>query len=170
MAHPLLRGYRSAMYKLLVLLKPGPHPESRSPMIKYELKCRKDHVFEAWFYDSATYDKQAASGKVVCPVCNSRKVTKAPMAPRIARSRGERAAEETKQMAAALKALAELRDHVEKNADYVGEQFAEEARKIHYGEADKRNIYGEASREEARELAEEGIDVAVIPWLPRGDA
>ena len=139
-------------------------------MIKYELKCRKDHVFEAWFYDSATYDKQAAGGKVVCPVCNSRKVTKAPMAPRIARSKGERAADEAKQMAAAMKVLAELRDHVEKNADYVGEQFAEEARKIHYGEADKRNIYGEASKEEARELVEEGIDVAVIPWIPRGDA
>lgn len=139
-------------------------------MIKYELKCRKDHVFEAWFYDSATYDKQAAGGKVVCPVCNSRKVTKAPMAPRIARSKGERAADEAKQVAAAMKALAELRDHVEKNADYVGEQFAEEARKIHYGETDKRNIYGEASKEEAKELVEEGIDVAVIPWLPRSDA
>lgn len=139
-------------------------------MIKYELKCRKDHVFEAWFYDSATYDKQAAGGKVVCPVCNSRKITKAPMAPRIARSKGERAKDEAKQVAAAMKVLAELRDHVEKNADYVGEQFAEEARKIHYGETDKRNIYGEASKEEAQELAEEGIDVAVIPWLPRGDA
>src|SRR3546814_6899390 len=99
-------------------------------MIKYELKCRKDHVFEAWFYDSATYDKQAAGGKVVCPVCNSRKVTKAPMAPRIARSTGERAADEAKQAAAAMKALAAIRDHVEKTADYVGEQFAEEARKI----------------------------------------
>lgn len=139
-------------------------------MIKYELKCRKDHVFEAWFYDSATYDKQAAGGKVVCPVCNSRKVTKAPMAPRIARSKGERAADEAKQAAAAMKALAAIRDHVEKNADYVGDQFAEEARKIHYGETDKRNIYGEASKDEAKELVEEGIDVAVIPWLPRGDA
>ena len=62
-------------------------------MIKYELKCRKDHVFEAWFYDSATYDKQAAGGKVVCPVCGSRKVTKAPMAPRIGRSKADQAAE-----------------------------------------------------------------------------
>lgn len=139
-------------------------------MIKYELKCRKDHVFEAWFYDSATYDKQAAGGRIVCPVCNSRKITKAPMAPRIARSKSERAADEAKQVAVAMKALGELRDHVEKNADYVGDQFAEEARKIHYGETDKRNIYGEASKEEAKELVEEGIDVAMIPWLPRGDA
>lgn len=139
-------------------------------MIKYELKCRKAHVFEAWFYDSAAYDKQAAGGKVVCPVCGSRKVTKAPMAPRLARSKGAQAADEARQMAKAMKALTELREHVEKNADYVGEKFPEEARKIHYGETDKRNIYGEASKEEAKELAEEGIDVAMIPWLPRSDA
>lgn len=143
-------------------------------MIKYELKCRKEHVFEAWFYDSATYDKQAAGGKVVCPVCGSRKVTKAPMAPRIAKSKSERAAErasqESQQKAVMMKALRELREHVEKNADYVGDKFAEEARKIHYGETDERNIYGEASKDEAKELAEEGIDVALIPWLRRGDA
>lgn len=139
-------------------------------MIKYELKCRKDHVFEAWFYDSATYDKQAAGGKVTCPVCNSRKVTKAPMAPRIGKSKSEVAVAEARQQAMALKALAEIRDHVEKNADYVGDQFAEEARKIHYGEVDKRNIYGEATKEEAKELVEEGVEVAMIPWLPRGDA
>lgn len=139
-------------------------------MIKYELKCRKAHVFEAWFYDSAAYDKQAAGGKVVCPVCGSRKVSKAPMAPRLARSKGAQAADEARQMAKAMKALTELREHVEKNADYVGEKFPEEARKIHYGETDKRNIYGEASKEEAKELAEEGIDVAMIPWLPRSDA
>ncbi|WP_298723833.1 DUF1178 family protein [uncultured Ferrovibrio sp.] len=139
-------------------------------MIKYELKCRKDHVFEAWFYDSATYDKQAAGGKVVCPVCGSRKVTKAPMAPRIGRSKADQAAEEVKRAAAARRLLAELRDHVEKNADYVGDRFAEEARRIHYGETDPRSIYGEASPDEARELVEEGVDVAIIPWLPRGDA
>lgn len=157
------------MYKLLVCSTRALRRITPS-MIKYELKCRKDHVFEAWFYDSATYDKQAAGGKVVCPICNSRKVTKAPMAPRIARSKGARAADEAKQVAAAVKALGELREHVEKNADYVGNQFAEEARKIHYGETDKRNIYGEASKDEAKELVDEGIEVAVIPWLPRGDA
>lgn len=139
-------------------------------MIKYELKCRKDHVFEAWFYDSATYDLQAADGKVVCPVCNSRKVTKAPMAPRIGKSKGEVAAAEAREVAKLRQALTELRDHVEKTADYVGPQFAEEARKMHYGEADKRNIYGEASSEEAGELADEGIEIARIPWLPRSDA
>ncbi len=139
-------------------------------MIKYELKCRKDHVFEAWFYDSATYDKQAAAGKVVCPVCNSRKVTKAPMAPRIGKSKSEKAAAEAKEMAVAMKALRDLRDHIEKNADYVGDQFAEEARKIHYGETDKRNIYGEASADDAKSLHEEGIEFARIPWVSRTDA
>src|SRR3546814_17015862 len=97
---------------------------------------------EVGFYDNASADKHAAGGKVGCPVCNSRKVTKSPMAPRIARSKVERAADEAKQAAAAMKALAAIRDHVEKTADYVGEQFAEEARKIHYGETAKRHLYG----------------------------
>ncbi|MFC3676384.1 DUF1178 family protein [Ferrovibrio xuzhouensis] len=139
-------------------------------MIKYELKCRKDHVFEGWFQDSATYDSQAAAGKIACPVCNSRKISKAPMAPSIGRSKSAQAADEVKQKAVMMKALRELRDHVEKSADYVGDKFAEEARKIHYGEADERNIYGETSKDEAEALAEEGIDVAMIPWVPRGDA
>jgi len=143
-------------------------------MIKYELKCAKEHVFEAWFYNSAAYDRQAASGKVVCPECGSKKVAKAPMAPRIARSKGERARDEAKmvqaEQAELRRKLVELREHVEKNADYVGDKFPEEARKIHYGETDKRNIYGEATAEEARDLAEEGVEVASIPWIPRGDA
>lgn len=159
------------MYKLLQFNRDLAHAESPdTSMIKYELKCRKDHVFEAWFYDSATYDKQAAAGKVVCPTCNSRKVDKAPMAPRIGKSKAEKAAAEAKEIAKVRQVLTELRDHVEKNADYVGDQFAEEARKIHYGETDKRNIYGEATKEEAQELVEEGVDVAMIPWLPRSDA
>lgn len=143
-------------------------------MIKYELKCAKEHVFEAWFYNSSAYDRQAASGKVVCPDCGSKKVTKAPMAPRIARSKGERSRDEAKmvqaEQAELRRKLVELREHVEKNADYVGDKFPEEARKIHYGETDKRNIYGEATPEEARDLADEGVEVAAIPWIPRGDA
>src|SRR3546814_19714454 len=95
-------------------------------MIKYELKCRKDHVFEGWFQDSATYDSQAAAGKIACPVCNSRKISKAPMAPSIGRSKSAQAADEVKQKAVMMKALRELREHVEKNADSVGDQFAEE--------------------------------------------
>ncbi|WP_193368547.1 DUF1178 family protein [Pelagibius marinus] len=159
-------------------------------MIVYDLKCRKDHVFEAWFPDSASFTAQAEAGKVVCPVCGSRKVTKALMAPAVVTSRRGKAepadrAQETPQesprengpAAAALadsekagelrRMLRELRDHVEKNCDYVGDQFAEEARKIHYGESDPHGIYGETSDAEAKELQDEGIEVARVPWLPR---
>lgn len=139
-------------------------------MIKYELKCKKEHVFEAWFQDSATYDVQAKKGQVQCPHCGSRKIAKAPMAPRLARSKGEQAADEARMAADARKALLALREHVEKNADYVGAEFPEEARKMHYGDAETRNIYGEATPDEAKELADEGIEVASIPWIPRGDA
>ncbi len=150
-------------------------------MIVYDLKCRKDHVFEAWFPDSASFTAQAEAGKVVCPVCGSKKVSKALMAPNVVARKGretaplpaEKPAGEAAAMADSAKAgelrrmLRELRDHVEKSCDYVGEQFAEEARKIHYGESDPRGIYGETSDAEAKELQEEGIEVARVPWLPR---
>src|SRR3546814_18510216 len=96
-------------------------------MIKYELKCRKDHVFEGWFQDSATYDSQAAAGKIACPVCNSRKTSKAPMAHSIGRSKSAQAADEVKQKAVMMTALRELSDHVEKSADYAGDQLADKA-------------------------------------------
>ncbi|MBX3456480.1 DUF1178 family protein [Ferrovibrio sp.] len=139
-------------------------------MIKYELKCDSGHVFEAWFQDSSTYDRQRGRKQVHCPVCNSHKISKAPMAPRLARSSEARAADEAKQAQAARQALLQLREHVERNADYVGSEFPEEARKMHYGDAEHRNIYGEASPEEAKELSDEGIEVTSIPWIPRGDA
>ena len=91
------------------------------------------------------------------------------MAPRLARSRGESAAE-AKQQAQAMRQLIELRRKVESECDYVGPSFAEEARKIHYGESEKRGIYGEATDEQTKSLADEGIDVARIPWVPRSDA
>lgn len=138
-------------------------------MILYSLKCNKGHEFEAWFRDSAAYDKQAAGGKVLCPDCGSRKVAKAPMAPRLASSEKKDKAEEQRQAAEAMKVLRELREHVEKNADYVGDKFAEEARRIHYGETDKRSIYGEANEKDAKELAEEGVEFGVVPWVPRGN-
>ena len=141
-------------------------------MILYNLRCRKDHGFEAWFRDSATYETQIADGEVRCPVCGSKKVEKAPMAPRVSggRSRGLSASDnapENGKAVAMRQALRELRRHVEDNCDYVGAQFAEEARKIHYGEAEERNIYGESSDEDAVSLNEEGIKVQRIPWLPR---
>lgn len=139
-------------------------------MIKYQLKCDQAHEFEAWFQDSATYDRQAARRQVRCPACDSAKISKAPMAPALARSSADRAADEARKAREIRQKLVELRDYVERNADYVGSAFSEEARRIHYGDAEQRNIYGEASAEEVRELNEEGVEVAAIPWVPRGDA
>ena len=150
-------------------------------MILYELRCSGGHVFEAWFRDSAAYDEQSAAGAVVCPACGDTAVHKAPMAPRIARGRGDAGADAggdgkpARTYAHARspemrEALGELRRQVEENCDYVGGEFAEEARKIHYGEADERNIYGEATDDEAKELTDEGIKVGKIPWPPRTDS
>jgi len=153
-------------------------------MIVFDLKCRRDHVFEAWFPDSASFAKQCESGKVLCPVCGSRKVVKALMAPKVHKGRSgeperrsapqpERPQGGTLAVADGEKAgelrrkLRELREHVERNCDYVGGEFAEEARRIHYGESDPRGIYGETSDDEAKALEDEGIDVARVPWLPR---
>lgn len=150
-------------------------------MIKYALACDKGHTFESWFADSAAYDKQAKRGFVTCPVCNSTKVEKTIMAPRLSGTRKRARAQEIEPAPAADKApvammspmemelrskLKELRDHIVKNADNVGEKFPEEARKMHYGETEHRSIYGVASLDDAKELAEEGIDVHPIPALP----
>lgn len=151
-------------------------------MIVYNLKCRRDHLFEAWFRDSAAYDEQAAAGIVSCPICGTRKVEKALMAPRLSKGarRSEEAAPtpaqqsdhqkaivETEKSGEVMKAMAELRQKIEENFDHVGPQFAEEARKIHYGEADPRNIYGETSDEEAEALREEGVRFGRVPWAQR---
>jgi len=179
-------------------------------MILYDLHCRKGHGFEAWFPSSASYEEQGAAGKVRCPVCGSRKVEKALMAPKVAGGRGrgrpragpgaepgvepgaetgasrpgpgdpelgkpgpgkpELSKPEPSKAVLARQALTELRRQIEENCDYVGPQFAEEARKIHYGEAAERSIYGETSDEEAGALADEGIGFRRIPWLPKTDA
>ncbi len=136
-------------------------------MIVYSLQCVRGHGFEGWFRDSAAYDAQAVEGKLLCPVCDTHKVEKAPMAPALPSAVGERksapeksAPDEIRKM---RKFVTGLRKYVEDNADYVGPRFPEEARKIHYGETEGRHIYGEASVEEARELIEEGVDVAPLP-------
>jgi hypothetical protein len=136
-------------------------------MILFALRCAADHEFEGWFRDGATFDRQSAAGKISCPHCGDKSVTKAPMAPRVARSRGSEGAPTPAQV---RQALLELRRQVETNCDYVGDRFAEEARRIHYGESDRRGIYGEASADDAKDLTEEGIEVKRIPWLPRTDA
>ncbi|MGD0192234.1 MAG: DUF1178 family protein [Rhizomicrobium sp.] len=131
-------------------------------MIVYALKCAADHTFDSWFKSSNAFDEQAAAGKLVCPICMTRKVEKAPMAPSLGNSIGERNSA-PEEMRKARRFMTGLRKYVEANADYVGPGFAEEARKIHYGEAEQRQIYGEATVEEAKSLIEEGVDVAPLP-------
>jgi len=153
-------------------------------MIRFSLRCQKGHEFEAWFRNGDTYDRQAKRGDVRCPDCGSAKVSKAIMAPAIAKGGRSKApvealAAETPAPAEAKpapdagevhvagklrEALREMRQFIEKNAEYVGPRFAAEARKMHKGEADERSIYGEASDEEAEALKDEGIEFGRIPW------
>lgn len=133
-------------------------------MILFELRCARDHHFEGWFKDGAAYDAQVAAGEIACPVCGDTQVSKAIMAPRLNKATGQSldaqgAAQEMRRM------LLELRQTVEQTCDYVGDNFADEARKIHYGDVEERPIYGEASAEQASELEAEGIAVARLPWL-----
>jgi hypothetical protein len=140
-------------------------------MIVFDLCCSNGHVFEAWFKDSKAYDSQRRRKKVECPACGDVKIDKALMAPNIATS--EKRANADEQAIAlrtqAMRALSEARKYVEENCEYVGNEFAEEARKIHFGETEKRDIYGEASKDEADSLREDGVEFAEIPWVPRAD-
>lgn len=135
-------------------------------MIKYSLICEADHEFEGWFRDSADFDLQCENGLIECPSCGSETVRKAVMAPAIARrsnagaARQERLSAIQKDMA---RAVDRARNYVEKNFDYVGDKFPEEARKIHYGESDERGIYGEASGKEVKSLIDEGVRIAPVP-------
>ena len=130
-------------------------------MIVYNLRCRNAHEFEGWFRDSSAFDAQAKDGSLTCPVCESRKVEKAIMAPAV--SGAKKPAATDAEAAKMRQFMTGLRKYVQQNADYVGNNFAEEARRIHYGEAEERHIYGEAAPEEAKELLEEGVDVAPLP-------
>jgi len=138
-------------------------------MIVYDLKCDKGHVFEAWFPDSGAFKRQRKRGQVTCPACGETKVEKALMAPNINSSRKKDAEQEVRQAAQMVQALGKLRQHIEANCDYVGPKFAEEALKIHYGESEKRDIYGEATAADAENLREEGVEFSRVPWLPRAD-
>jgi hypothetical protein len=130
-------------------------------VIVYNLRCKNGHEFEGWFQDSAAFDAQAKSGRLSCPSCDSTKVEKAIMAPALSGAKKTPVtADESKKM---RQFMTGLRKYVQENADYVGPKFAEEARKIHYGEVEDRHIYGEATLQEAKELVEEGVDVAPLP-------
>lgn len=169
-------------------------------MILYALRCADGHQFDAWFRNGAAYDVLAAAGDVLCPVCGSSRVEKAPMAPRIGKSRGRDAAAESERnetappnapspadpappsteslsdapvaniAAEVRQALTALRAHVETTCDYVGDRFPEEARRIHYNETPARPIYGQATPAEAEALQEEGVALRRIPWLTRSDS
>jgi hypothetical protein len=130
-------------------------------MIVYSLQCANEHGFDGWFKDSAAFDEQSKSGKLLCPVCNSKKVEKAIMAPAVSGAKKSTFnADEVRQM---RQFMSGMRKAITENADYVGKDFPEEARKIHYGDAEERHIYGEATIEEAKELIEEGVEVAPLP-------
>ena len=157
-------------------------------MIRYSLHCDRGHTFESWFQSSSAYESQEKRKLVNCPVCGSAKVERAIMAPQIVSKKGRGRQTEGNDVPAPaqpaevtapastpllmaqereLRAkLKELRDHIVKNADNVGERFPNEARKMHYGDIEHRPIYGEASPEEARSLIDEGVEVSPLPVLP----
>jgi len=148
-------------------------------MILYQLRCGREHEFEAWFRDSASYDQQHKRGDIDCPMCGDANISKAPMAPNLGKgtrkesvdsddvsidSVEKRAREVARQI---LNNAGKLREAIEDNCEYVGDEFAEEARRIHYGDAEERGIYGRATEKETVELDEEGIEVYRIPGPPR---
>lgn len=164
-------------------------------MIHYDLRCTAGHEFDGWFKDSAGFEAQAKAGFVECPVCGGTEVTKRLMAPAIPKKGRSRAKEVAPPAVAAppvaappplpppgsnqaaagpvpaqvVALLQRMRAEVEKHCDYVGPGFAEEARRMHRGESDRRGIYGEASQADTEALQEEGIDIARLPWVPRAD-
>ncbi len=154
-------------------------------MILYDLRCSQSHQFEAWFKDSAAFDKQAKRGHIECPVCSDTAIEKAIMAPRLSTStrkkgleyerpnlpvpstdlRNEgRASEVAREI---LEAVGKIQKHVEENCEDVGDKFADEARAIHYGETKERGIFGKATASEVEDLVEENIPVSRIPWRKR---
>ncbi len=138
-------------------------------MIRYSLVCNNAHSFEAWFSESADFDRQVESGFLTCPDCNSSVISKSLMAPSVSTARQKDEKQAIAMDLAQKKAMAKLREAVasiKENAEDVGEKFPEEARKIHYGEADARGIMGKASLDEVRSLVDEGIEVAPLPILP----
>lgn len=137
-------------------------------MIRFSLHCDQAHEFEGWFRDNADYETQSKRGFVECPVCGSHKVSKSLMAPAVSTGRKKEkmalaASAEQKKL---MEALKEMSRQVRENAENVGDKFAEEARKIHFGETEARGIYGEATPEEARGLIEDGVEFMPLPVFP----
>ncbi len=144
-------------------------------MIKYALICENRHSFEAWFADSLGFDAQKSAGLIECPYCASKNIEKAIMAPNIQTSKSQKSKPELgdsnllpPELVGALK---DIKEHIAKNYDYVGKNFAQEARAIHEGESEERLIYGESTKQEVIELIEDGVPIAPLPPLanPKGD-
>ncbi len=153
-------------------------------MIVFDLKCHLGHIFEAWFKSSKAFQGQQTRGTIECPVCGSNDVGKAVMAPNVGRKTNQSKARSKHPSAFEAESLGyatlpkdlqdelegvleKVREHVEENCEYVGENFSEEARRMHYGEKPERGIYGEASYEESVELLEEGIEVFPLPGIKK---
>ena len=138
-------------------------------MIQYTLICDREHKFDAWFQSAKAFDEQKARGIVTCAICNSPKVDKALMAPAVARSGSDKVALAIghPEQAQIREAMAALRRKVTESNEYVGERFAEEARKIHFKEVEQRGIYGEASPDEVAALVEDGVDFMPLPSTPK---
>ena len=141
-------------------------------MIKYRLICEQDHEFDGWFAGSEAFDAQVKAKEVACPYCETTKVQKALMAPSVVTSNRKKSGgtSPTEAVEQVQMFMSKVRSHVETNFDYVGDQFADEARRIHYGETDEREIYGEATLDEAKDLVEEGVSVAPLPGADKTKA
>ena len=137
-------------------------------MIQYALRCPDGHSFDSWFQSAEAYERLASAGLVSCAVCGGGGVEKAMMTPRVATARAHATLSEP--ASPAEQALAELRRKIEANSEYVGSNFATEARAMHDGDIPHRNIYGEARLDEARKLAEDGVPVAPLPFMPNRKA
>jgi len=143
-------------------------------VIHYQLRCSADHGFDGWFKNSDAFEAQAGGGLIACPECGDVRVNRALMAPAIGRREAATAPAETQKATAGLPdqiraVLQRIRAEVERTSDYVGPEFAEEARRIHRGESEQRSIYGESSPAEAEALADDGIEFARIPWVEQAD-
>ena len=137
-------------------------------MIRYDLFCENEHFFESWFKDSKSYQKQLEANEIACPKCNNTNISKSLMAPGIPKKTNTKNGNVIANSSSSTinNAIRKIRDEIKKNSDYVGDQFPEEARKIHYNEAEMRSIYGKASKKEITELVDEGIDIIQIPEIP----
>lgn len=144
-------------------------------MIHYSLKCDRDHRFDSWFKSAAAFETLAKAGHVACAVCGSQSVEKAVMAPRVARPDGTAAPLPQDASAVPMlkrpgteveRAIADLRRKVEANSDYVGTDFARQARAMHDGDLPERSIFGEARPDQARALIEDGVPLVPLPFRP----